>query len=134
MTSVTDMIERFGIGKRASIAVTHNGTGYFAVTPQAPYDGSLGVAEQTRQLLDKAETRLAEIGSGKDKLLFVAVILSDMASYAEMNGVWDEWVADIAPPARACFSGALASPDLKVEMIMVSATGKQRFNSTPRRQ
>lgn len=124
MTSATDLIERFGIGKRASIAVSHNGTGYFAVTPQAPYDGSLSAAEQTRQLLEKAEARLAEIGSSKDRLLFVAIILPDMANYAEMNGVWDEWVADIAPPARACFSGALASPDMKVEMIMVCATGK----------
>jgi enamine deaminase RidA (YjgF/YER057c/UK114 family) len=121
MTSITDLIERFGVGKRASIAVRHNGTGYFAVTPQAPYDGSLSAAEQTQQLLDKADVRLGEIGSSKDKLLFVAIILADMADYAEMNGVWDGWVADIAPPARACFSGALASPALKVEMIMVCA-------------
>lgn len=121
MNTVTDLIERFGIGKRGSSAVTHNGTGYFAVTPRAPYDGSLNAAEQTRQLLDKADARLAEIGSGKDKLLFVAIILPDMANYAEMNGVWDTWVADIAPPARACFSGTLASPDMKVEMIMICA-------------
>ncbi|MFA6265587.1 MAG: RidA family protein [Pseudolabrys sp.] len=115
------LIERYGIGKRSSTAVTHSGTGYFAVTPQAPYDGSLGIAEQTRQLLDKAKGRLAEIGSGKDRLLFVAIILADMADYAAMNAVWDEWVSDIAPPARACFNAALASPALKVEMIMVSA-------------
>ncbi|MEO4001778.1 RidA family protein [Mesorhizobium sp. CAU 1732] len=122
MNTVTDLIERFGIGKRGSSAVTHNGTGYFAVTPQAPYDGSLSAADQARQLLDKADLRLAEIGSGKDRLLFVAIILPDMANYGEMNAVWDEWVAGIAPPARACFSGALASPYMKVEMIMVCAT------------
>ncbi len=115
------LIERFGIGKRASTAVTHNGTGYFACTPQSPYDGSLSVAEQTRQLLEKAETRLAEIGSNKSRLLFVAIILADMADYAEMNVVWDAWVGDVEPPARACFNAALASPAMKVEMIMVSA-------------
>ncbi len=119
--SAAALIERFGIGARASIAVTHNGTGYFAVTPQAPYDGTLGVAEQTRQLLAKADGRLAEIGTDKSKLLFVAIILADMAGYAEMNGVWDEWVSGIAPPSRACFAAALASPALKVEMIMISA-------------
>ena len=123
MNTITDLIQRFGIGKRASTAVTHNGTGYFAVTPEAPYDGSLSTAEQTRQLLAKAEARLAQIYSGKDKLLFVAIILPDMSDYAAMNEVWDEWLADITPPARACFSGALASPDLKVEMIMISAAG-----------
>lgn len=116
------LIERFGVGKRASTAVAHNGTGYFACTPQSPYDASLGVAEQTRQLLEKAEGRLAEIGTNKSKLLFVAIILADMADYAAMNEVWDTWVADIAPPSRACFNAALASPAMKVEMIMISAT------------
>lgn len=126
MTTVADLIVRFGIGKRASIAVAHNGTGYFAVTPQAPYDGSLSTADQTRQLLGKADARLAEIGSGKDRLLFVTIILPDMGDYAAVNAVWDEWIADIAPPARACFSGALASPDLKVEMIMVCTVEENR--------
>jgi enamine deaminase RidA (YjgF/YER057c/UK114 family) len=130
MTSLLDsgadnLIQRFGIGQRASVAVTHNGTGYFAVTPQAPYDGALSVAEQTRQLFGKADVRLKEIGSSKDKLLFVAIILADMTSYAEMNEVWDQWVGGIAPPARACFNAALASPALKVEMIMVSAVAKR---------
>lgn len=115
------LIERFGVGKRASTAVTHNGTGYFACTPDSPYDGSLSVAEQTKQLLKKAETRLADIGTDKSKLLFVAIILADMADYAAMNEVWDTWVADIAPPSRACFMAALASPAMKVEMIMLSA-------------
>ncbi|MBS0249082.1 MAG: RidA family protein [Proteobacteria bacterium] len=115
------LIQRFGIGQRASSAVTHNGTGYFAVTPQTPYDGSLSVAEQTRQLLAKAEGRLKEIDSGKDRLLFVAIILADIADYAAMNAVWDAWVSGIAPPARACFNATLASPALKVEMIMISA-------------
>jgi enamine deaminase RidA (YjgF/YER057c/UK114 family) len=122
MTSdFSSIIERFGIGKRGSLAVVHNGTGYFACTPQAPYDGSLSAAEQTRQLLAKAEGRLAEIGSSKEGLVFCAIILANMNDYAAVNEVWDEWVAAIAPPARACFEARLASPDLKVEMIMVSA-------------
>jgi enamine deaminase RidA (YjgF/YER057c/UK114 family) len=120
-SGLAGLIERFGVGKRASTAVTHNGTGYFACTPDAPYDGALSVAEQTKQLLKKADARLAEIGTDKSRLLFVAIILADMADYAAMNEVWDAWVADIAPPSRACFSAALASPAMKVEMIMVSA-------------
>lgn len=117
----SSIIERFGVGKRGSLAVMHQSTGYFACTPQAPYDGSLSTAEQTRQLLAKAEGRLTEIGSAKEGLIFCAIILANMDDYAAMNEVWDEWVADIAPPARACFEARLASPDLKVEMIMISA-------------
>jgi enamine deaminase RidA (YjgF/YER057c/UK114 family) len=126
-SALSASIERFGVGKRASTAVTHNGTGYFAVTPQSPYDGSLSVGEQTRQLLDKADARLAEIGTDKSRLLFVAIILSDMADYAEMNTIWDAWIAGIPPPSRACFNAALASPEMKIEMIMISAiTDKSR--------
>lgn len=104
---------------RASLATVAGGTGYFAVTPEAPYDGALSTAEQARQLLAKAEARLAAIGSGKDRLLFCAILLRDMAEVAAFNAVWDGWVADIVPPARACFEARLASPDLKVEMIMI---------------
>ncbi|WP_176038525.1 RidA family protein [Brucella tritici] len=121
LNDLSETILRFGVGTRASLATVHNGTGYFAVTPQAPYDPGLGTAEQAAQLLAKAEARLSEIGSGKDKLLFVAIMLADMADYAEMNAVWDEWVADIKPPARACLNAALATPALKIEMIIVCA-------------
>ncbi len=121
-TDFSSIIERFGVGKRGSLAVVHQGTGYFACTPQAPYNGSLSAAEQTRQLLAKAEGRLVEIGSSKERLIFCAIILANMDDYATMNEVWDDWVADIAPPARACVEARLASPDLKVEMIMISAT------------
>ncbi|WP_269933124.1 RidA family protein [Aminobacter sp. HY435] len=118
---LADAITRFGAGARASLASAHNGTGYFAVTPQAPYDPALSTAEQTAQLLAKAEARLAEIGSSKGRLLFVAIILADLADYAEMNAVWDGWVSDVTPPARACFGAPLANPALKVEMMMICA-------------
>ncbi|WP_244446550.1 RidA family protein [Neorhizobium galegae] len=122
----SSIIDRFGIGSRGSSAVVHQGTGYFAVTPQAPYDGNLSTAEQTRQLLAKAEARLAEIGSAKQGLIFCAIILADMDGYAEMNEVWDAWVSGMAPPARACFEARLANPNLKVEMIMVCAAASTK--------
>jgi len=121
LNDLSKTILRFGVGTRASLATVYNGTGYFAVTPQAPYDPLLSTAEQAAQLLTKAEARLSEIGSGKDNLLFVAIMLADMADYAGINAVWDEWVTDIKPPARACFNAALAAPALKIEMIMVCA-------------
>lgn len=119
---IASTIARLGAGSRSSLAVTHRGTTYFAVTPQQPYDGSLSAADQARQLLAKAEDRLHQVGSRKDRLLFTVIILSDMENYAAVNAVWDAWIAPGAPPARACFSATLASPDLKVEMIMVAAT------------
>ncbi|WP_172291979.1 Rid family hydrolase [Pseudoruegeria sp. HB172150] len=116
-----DLITRFGTTARASIATVANGTGYFAVTPSAPYDETLTTAEQARQLFGKAEARLAEIGSSKGAMLFCAILLRDIGDVAAFNAEWDGWVADIAPPARACFEATLANPSLKVELILVCA-------------
>jgi enamine deaminase RidA (YjgF/YER057c/UK114 family) len=118
-----DLIQRFGISTRSSLAVSYNGIAYFAATPKAPYNGNLAAAEQAAELLEKATERLALVGSGKDKLLFVAILLADMADYDAVNTVWDGWVAAGNPPARACWKAELANPALKVEMIMVAACG-----------
>lgn len=117
-----DLIERFGVTARSSLAVTHNGTTFFAVTPKTPYDAALSAAEQMTQALQKAEERLLLAGSSKAGLLFTAIILADMTDYAAVNAVWDGWVAPGAPPARACWQATLANPALKVEMIMVAAS------------
>lgn len=125
MTSETsmleDMITRFGITPRSSLAVASGNLAFFAVTPRAPYDVNLSAAEQVAQLFEKAEERLALTGSSKDKLLFVAIILADMSDYDAVNAVWDRWVTHGAPPSRACWQAKLASAALKVEMIMVAA-------------
>lgn len=112
-------IARFGASARASLAVRHGETGYFAVTPNAPYDGSLSLADQARQLLAKADARLAEIGSGRDQLLFVAILLADVGEVAAFNAVWDAWIAGHPPPARACFGTSLTQAALKVELIII---------------
>jgi hypothetical protein len=52
---------------------------------------------------------LLDFGTDKSRLLFVAIILAEMADYDAMNEVWDAEGADIAPPSRACFSAALAA-------------------------
>lgn len=118
---LSDMITRFGGTARASLATVLNGAGFFAVTPQAPYDPALSTAEQARQLFAKAEARLREIGSDKSGMAFCAIMLRDIGDVAAFNAAWDAWVSDIAPPARACFEAKLANPDMKVELIIVCA-------------
>ncbi|OWU69378.1 endoribonuclease L-PSP [Roseovarius sp. 22II1-1F6A] len=115
------MVTRFGGSARAALATVAGGAGFFAVTPQAPYDDSLTTAEQAQQLFAKAEARLREIGSDKGAMMFATILLRDISDVAEFNAVWDAWVADVAPPARACFEARLASPAMKVELIIVAA-------------
>jgi enamine deaminase RidA (YjgF/YER057c/UK114 family) len=47
--------------------------------------------------------------------------ITDMANFAEMNAVWDAWVAPGNTPARATVEARLAAPDYKVEIMVVAA-------------
>lgn len=111
-------IARFGIGPRMSQAVVHKDVVYLAGQVGAP---GASVAEQTQSILDQIDTLLHQAGSSRRHLLSVTIWLSDMADFAEMNAVWDAWVADIDPPARATGESRLATPDYKVEIIVIAA-------------
>ena len=64
---------------------------------------------------------LATAGTNKAKLLSANIWITDMANFAEMNAVWDAWVSPGNTPARATVEAKLASPDYKVEIMVVAA-------------
>lgn len=113
-------INRHEVGLRMSQAVVHGDTVYLAgqVAHGAP-DGS--VADQTRDILARVDALLAGAGSDKTKLLSATIWLVDISTFAEMNAVWDAWVAPGATPARACVESRLAAPHYKVEIGIVAA-------------
>ncbi|HMA50906.1 MAG TPA: RidA family protein [Magnetospirillaceae bacterium] len=111
-------ITRIDPGPRMSEAVIHGNTIYLAGQVGAP-GGS--VTEQTKAVLDAIDALLARCGSSKSKILTATVWLSDIAGFAEMNAVWDAWVDKSNPPARATSEGKLATPDYKVEIIVIAA-------------
>ena len=111
-------ITRHGVGARMSQAVVHAGTVYLA--GQVADDTSAGVAGQTEQILAKIDAQLAAAGTDKSKLLSAQLWITDMASFNEMNAVWDAWVTPGETPARACVEARLAAPQFLVE-IMVTA-------------
>jgi len=112
-------IERIKVGKRMSQAVIHGSTVYIA--GQVADDPSADVAEQTRQVLAKIDSLLAEAGTDKSKVLSANVWLSDISTFDQMNAVWDEWVTPGSPPARATVESKLAGPQYKVEIMVVAA-------------
>lgn len=79
------------------------------------------VTRQTEETLEKIEALLEEAGSDKDHMLQAIIWLSDMGDFQEMNAVWDAWINDGNEPARACGEAKLASPELKVEIIVTAA-------------
>lgn len=83
--NTAELNTRFDVSERASFAVRHQGTGYFASTPKAPNDGNLSIEEQAQQLFEKLDACLAEIGSARDGMLLVAIVLRDMSNYKEFN-------------------------------------------------
>jgi enamine deaminase RidA (YjgF/YER057c/UK114 family) len=112
-------IERIKIGPRMSQAVVHSDTVYLA--GQVADDPSADVAGQTRQILAKIDSLLAEAGTDRSKLLSANVWLADISTFDQMNAVWDEWVVPGNPPARATVESRLALPHLKVEIMVVAA-------------
>jgi enamine deaminase RidA (YjgF/YER057c/UK114 family) len=112
-------IERIKVGPRMSQAVVHGNVVYLA--GQVADDSSADVAGQTRQILTKIDSLLAEAGTDKSRLISANVWLSDISTFGEMNSVWDAWVTPGSPPARACVESRLARPELKVEIMVVAA-------------
>ncbi len=113
-------ITRFQTGPRMSQAVVHGHTVYLAgVVADQP--AGKDVRAQARNIVDKIDALLAEAGSDKTKILSAQIWLSDMATFADMNAVWDAWVAPGHTPARATVEAKLATPDYKVEIMVVAA-------------
>ncbi len=111
-------IKRIQSGPRMSQAVIHNKTVYLA--------GQVGtgpsVTAQTREILASIDALLAEAGTDKGRLLSATIWLTDMATFAEMNAVWQAWVVPGQTPARATvLSPQLASLEYKIEIAVVAA-------------
>lgn len=113
-------IQRIGSGPRMSQAVIHGDTVYLAGQVGAP---GQSVTAQTQAVLASVDALLAQAGSDKSKILSATIWLADMADFAEMNAVWDVWVDGKDAPARATGEANLATPDYKVEVIVVAARG-----------
>jgi enamine deaminase RidA (YjgF/YER057c/UK114 family) len=113
-------IERHETGPRMSKAVIHGDTVYLAgIVADSPKGKSM--AEQTSNILSQIDGFLAMAGTDKTKLLSANIWITDMAHFAEMNTVWDAWVSPGNTPARATVEAKLASPDYKVEIMVVPA-------------
>ena len=113
-------IERFHTNNRMSQIVIHNDTVYLAGQVASKVPGA-NVKDQTKAILDQIDYLLAEAGTDKSRLISATIWLSDMATFAEMNEVWDAWVTPGQSPARACVEAKLAAPQFTVEIAIIAA-------------
>jgi enamine deaminase RidA (YjgF/YER057c/UK114 family) len=113
------MIQRFDVGARMSEMAVHNGVVYLA--GQVAEDGSADIGGQTRQVLAAVDALLARAGSDKTRILRAQIYLADLADFAAMNVVWEQWVTVGHTPPRATVQAALANPAWKIEVVVTAA-------------
>jgi enamine deaminase RidA (YjgF/YER057c/UK114 family) len=113
-------INRIDSNNRMAGAVVHAGVVYLSgqVALGAPGES---VTAQTQNVLDRIDELLAKAGTDKTRLLSASIWLSDIATFGEMNAVWDAWVVKDAVPARATVEAMLAAPQFTVEIAVIAA-------------
>ncbi|WP_454685012.1 RidA family protein [Ancylobacter moscoviensis] len=99
-------------------AVEHNGMVFVGGTTCD--DESLDMAGQTREILAKLDTYLAEAGTDKTKLLSATIFLTDLNRKPEMDAVWKAWVAPENLPARATVGVADLGGDTLIEIVVTA--------------
>ncbi|MFO6448331.1 RidA family protein [Erythrobacter sp. NE805] len=108
------MIRYIEPGARMSQAVIAGGFVFLA--GQVARDPVPSVEAQTRDILASIDRLLAEAGSDKTRIVSATIWLADIATFAEMNTVWDAWVPEGHAPARATVEAKLALPQFLVEI------------------
>jgi enamine deaminase RidA (YjgF/YER057c/UK114 family) len=116
---MTHGVRRFHVGDRLSEMAIHRQTVYLA--GQVAADGSQDIQGQTRQVLGAIDKLLAEAGTDKAHVLMAQIFLADLADFAGMNAVWDDWVSPGDAPPRATVQAKLAKPEWKVEIVVTAA-------------
>ena len=112
-------LRRFHVGDRMSEMTIHNGTVYLA--GQIAEDGSQDIRGQTAQVLAAIDKLLLEAGTDKAHILRCQIFIKDLADFAAMNEVWEDWVAPGDAPPRATVQANLAKPEWKIEMVVTAA-------------
>ncbi len=113
-------IKRIDSNKRMSQIVTY-GNQFFSSGIVADNTSDSDTASQTSQILNKIDWYLEKVGANKHQIINATIWLANMDDYNEMNYIWDPWVSQENPPARACVEARLASPEYRVEIQITAA-------------
>ena len=112
-------LRRFHVGDRLSEMAIFNNTVYLA--GQVPDDATQDIRGQTRQVLTMVDRLLTEAGTDNAHILMAQIFLPDLADFAAMNEIWEDWVAPGDAPPRATVSARLAKAEWKIEIVITAA-------------
>ena len=116
---MTHGVRRFHVGDRMSEMAIHNGTVYLA--GQVAGDATQDIRGQTTQVLAAVDKLLAEAGTERAHIVMCQIYLADMADFAAMNSIWDDWVEPGDAPPRATVQAQLAKPQWTIEVVVTAA-------------
>jgi len=112
-------LKRINVGPRMADVVIHNGTAYLAGKVPSNPDGD--IIEQTEDVLATIDKLLAEAGTSKENVLRAEIYLKNIDQWAQMNTVWDKWVAPDQTPTRAAVEAKMSNPKYLVEIMVTAA-------------
>lgn len=112
------LVQKNGSNTRLSQVVVHNRTVYLSGQTSK---STGGVQEQALDIFEKIDQLLIGAGSGRTKLLWAQIWLTDMSDFDAMNQVWEQWLEGTQPPVRACVHSVLAKPHYKIEIQVIAA-------------
>jgi len=112
-------LRRFHVGDRLSEMTIFNGTVYLA--GQVADDASQDIRGQTTQVLAAIDRLLHEAGTDNAHILMAQIFLPDLADFAVLNEVWEDWAAPGDAPPRATVQARLARPEWKIEIVVTAA-------------
>lgn len=112
-------LRRFHVGDRLSEMTIHNNTVYLA--GQVASDASQDIRGQMRQVLAAIDKLLFEAGTDNAHILMCQIFIRDLADFAVMNEVWEDWLAPGDAPPRATVQANLARPEWRVELVVTAA-------------
>lgn len=116
---MTGTVRKIGGSARFSAIAVHNGQVHLAGQVSQLKDGD--IEAQSRDVFAKVDALLSEAGTSRENLISVQIWLADMADYAGMNAVWDEWVSSTTPPTRVCVEARMAQPHYRIEVLAIAA-------------
>ena len=111
---MTSQLQYFETNHRMSQVVKLNQ--YVETSGIVASEDAIGIAAQTQSVLDQLEQRLRLAGADRNQLVKMQIWITDMADFAEMNRVYEQWFEGYNKPARACVGAQLVDPHYLIEI------------------
>ena len=96
------------------------------ISGQVPIEPTFGklisnsIEEETRQVMENLRAILNEAGFDFQHVVKVSIFLTDLATFDQMNKVYDEYFDSANAPARECIEASRLPKDVHIEISCIA--------------